>query len=104
MGDKDQTIRKIVKQVFDVLMYIWSFHSQQAFRNAIVKMDMKQDVKNDCLQCFHDIVHSKTKKVFDLSYAKFETIAPAEAIEYLKKKLGAMRKRMGVLFGMCSQL
>ena len=85
MGDKDQTIRKVIKDLFEVPMYICTFHAQQAFRNAVVKMKLEAAVRDECLELFRLLVYSKCKETYDFLLVKFQSVAPAPVIEYFAK-------------------
>ena len=87
MGDKDSTIRKVVKEVFNVTMYICIFHTQQSFRNAVTreKMNITGDEREWCLETFRRMVYSKCLEEYETIRETFCKLAPKSVQEYFMK-------------------
>ena len=87
MGDKDSTIRKVVKEVFNVTMYICIFHTQQAFRNAVTreKMNITLNQREWSLDTSRCMVYSNSLEEYKSIRQKFCELDPEIVKEYFIK-------------------
>ncbi|XP_016842759.2 uncharacterized protein LOC107981401 isoform X1 [Nasonia vitripennis] len=84
MGDKDKTLRKVIKEMFQVPMYICMFHSKQAFHNALSpkKMKLSNEDREFCLKIFQKMVYSKSFQEYEKHLTEFYAFAPTDIIGY----------------------